>query len=193
MRLAPSSMVAPRKAGYDGFMTPTLPAASITTLIAALLSFGSPQGAFADGRGAWQGYAWQTIEVADCLPVDAKLACPLYHQKWDWKRNQWVDIAVTIDPASGQLQLSQQLTDRDSYDDDYVCVTALVVDAAGVDIVVHHQNWRMRHGEAVGKDFSYASDRLADATRIHIGSKQCRDGAGQDDDTYAAVLAGIAR
>jgi hypothetical protein len=186
-------MVAVHKAGYDGFMTPSLRASSISTLVATMLSLGSPQGAFADGRGVWRGYAWKTIDVADCQPVDAYLACPPYHQKWDWKRNQWVDIAVTIDPSSGQLFLSQQLSDRDSYDDDYVCVTALVVDAAGTDIVVHHQNWLMEHGEVVRNDFSYASGRLADASSIHIGSKQCRDGAGQDDDVYATVLAGIAR
>jgi hypothetical protein len=185
-------MVAPHKASYDGFMTLSLRASSISTLVATLLSLGAPQGAFADGRGDWQGYAWQTIDVADCQAVNARLACPPYHQKWDWKRNQWVDIAVAVDLTSGQLHLSQQLTDRDSYDDDYVCVTALVVDADGADIVVHHQNWRMEHGEVTQKDFSYASGRLADATRIHIGSKQCREGAGQDDDVYAAVLAGIA-
>ena len=185
-------MVALLKAGYDGFMTVSLRASSIPTLVATVWLLGTPQGAFADGRNDWQGYAWQTIDVADCQPADTHLACPLYHQKWDWKRNQWVDIAVTIDLASGQFQLSQQLADRDSYDDDYVCVTALVVDATGADIVVHHQNWWMEHGEVVRKDFSYASNRLADATRIHIGSKQCRDGASQDDDVYAAVLAGIA-
>ena len=180
------------KAGYDGFMTLSFRACSISTLVAAVLLLGTPQSAFADGRSDWRGYAWQTIDVADCQPIDTHLACPPYHQKWDWKRNQWVDIVVTIDVASGQLQLSQQLTDRDSYDDDYVCVTALVVDAAGVDIVVHHQNWRMEHGEVVQKDFSYASGRLAAATKLHVGSKQCRDGAGQDDDVYATVLAGIA-
>lgn len=157
-----------------------------------MLSFGSPQGAFADGRGSWQGYAWQTISIADCRPVDTYLACPPYHQKWDWKRNQWVDISVSIDLASRRLYLSQQLTDKDSYDDDYVCVTALVVDTAGTDLVAHHQNWHMTHGDVVRKDFAYTSARLEDADRIHIGSKQCRDGASQDDDVYAAVLAGIA-
>lgn len=185
-------MVAHDKAAYDGLMTPTLRASSISTLVATVLSLGSPQGAFADGRGDWQGYAWKTINVADCRPVDTRLACPAYHQKWDWKRNQWVDIAVAIDLASGQLQLSQRLSDRDSYDDDYVCVTALVVDRAGNNLVAHHQNWRMIHGDVAQKDFSYSSDRLAEAASIHIGSKQCRDGAGQDDEVYAAVLAGIA-
>ena len=184
-------MAALCKAGYDGFMTLSFRASSISILVACILLLAAPQGAFADGRRDWQGYAWQSIDVMDCGPVGTQLACPPYHQKWDWKRNQWVDITVTIDLASGQLQLSQQLADRDSYDDDYVCVTALVVDAVGAHIVAHHQNWRIEHGEVVRKDFSYASGRLADATRIHIGSKQCREGAGQDDDVYAAVLAGI--
>lgn len=184
-------MVARHKAGYDGFMTLSLRASSVSALLATVLSLAAPH-ALAAGRGDWRGYAWQTIDLADCQPVETHLACPLYHQKWDWKRNQWVDIAVTIDLASGQLRLSQQLADRDSDDDDYVCVTALVVDAAGADMVVHHQNWRIEHGEVVRKDFSYRSDRLADAARIHIGSKQCRQDARQDDDVYATVLAGIA-
>jgi hypothetical protein len=172
-------------------MTPLLRASSLATLAATMLSFGSPQGAFADGRGNWQGYAWKTIEIADCRPVDTYLACPPYHQKWDWKRNQWVDISVSIDLATQKLYLSQQLTDKDSYDDDYVCVTALIVDTAGTDLVAHHQNWHMMHGDVVRKDFAYTSARLADADKIYIGSKQCRDGAGQDDDVYTAVLAGI--
>lgn len=172
-------------------MTPMLRASSLATIAATMLSFGSPQGAFADGRSDWNDYAWKTVDVADCRPVDAYLTCPAYHQKWDWKRNQWVDISVSIDPANNRLYLSQQLTDNDSYDDDYVCVTALVVDSSGRDVVAHHQNWHMIHGDVVRKDFTYTSARLGGAAEIHIGSKQCRDGAGQDDDVYAGVLAGI--
>jgi hypothetical protein len=180
------------KAGYNGSMTPILRASTLPTILATILSLGAPQGAFADARCDWQGYAWQTIDVADCRPADAVLACPLFHEKWDWKRNQWVDIAIIIDPAEGQIHLRQQLIDNDSYDDDDVCVTALVVDAAGKNIVAHHQNWPMKHGDAVQQDFTYSSTRLSDAVEIHIGSKQCRQGSTQDDDLYAVVLAGIA-
>ena len=123
-----------------------LRASTLATLTATFLSFGAAHGAFADGRGDWDGYAWQKIDIADCTPSGALLECPLYHQKWDWKRNQWVDILVTLDLAGGVLHLTQRLTDNDPGDSDYVCVTALAVDAAGSDIVAHHQNWFMKPG-----------------------------------------------
>ena len=170
-------------------MTSTLRASTLATAAATILAFGSPQGAFADGRGDWTGYAWQKIEIAKCATEGSTIACPLYHQKWDWKRNQWVDIAITI--RGNSLHLTQQLTDNDPRDQDYVCVTALVLDAAGNDLIAHHQNWQIAAGEKLADAFDYSSSRLAEAKTIHIGSKQCRDGAGQDDATYAAVLAGI--
>lgn len=169
----------------------TILRASTLSAIATFLAFGSPAGSFDDGRGDWNGYSWQTIPIASCLTAGDQLACPPYHQRWDWKRNQWVDIAVAIDTAAGKLQLSQTLTDNDKNDRDHVCVTALVVDADGRNIVGHHQNWHMSPGEVRRDDFTYTSARLAEAAAIQIGSKQCREGANQDDAIYASVLAGI--
>lgn len=144
----------------------------------------------AGGRGDWENYAWQKFNVASCVADPAgTLICPPYHQKWDWKRNQWVDIAITI--RGNRLHLTQQLTDNDPMDQDYVCVTALVLDATGRDLIAHHQNWQISAGQTLTDDFTYSSPRLDQAQTIHIGSKQCRDGAEQDDDTYAAVLAGL--
>src|SRR5690606_40236112 len=119
----------------------------------ALPIFGSPQGAFADGRGDWNGYAWQQIKITSCAATGTTLTCPPYHQKWDWKRNQWVDIAITLDLATGTLHLNQQLTDNDPYDDDHVCVTALAVDAAGRNVIAHHQNWYLISGTVRDVDF----------------------------------------
>ena len=168
-----------------------LRASTLATLSATFLAFGSPQGAFADGRGDWTGYAWQKIAIAECQPLGTTLQCPPYHEKWDWKRNQWVDIVVVLDLGSGVLQLTQRLTDRDPKDDDYVCVTALAVDATGTDLVAHHQNWHMSAGKVEEQSFSYPSSALDQVATIHIGSKQCREGAHQDDALYARVLAGI--
>lgn len=159
-------------------------------LVAALLLLPG-QAALADGRADWEGYAWQQISIEQCRPSDGRLACPTYHQKWDWKRNQWVTIDIALDTAAGKLELSQLLEDKSVFDNDYVCVTAVVVDAAGHNLLAHHQNWYMRHGEARAEEFTYRSSRLADAALIHIGSKQCRDGAAQDDALYAGVIAGI--
>lgn len=160
-----------------------------TAILVAMLLLLGP--AHADGRTDWPGYAFQQIKIGQCAADGEVLACPLYHQKWDWKRNQWVDIAIMLDVAAGTLELSQRLTDNDSYDDDDVCVTVVAVDAAGNNLVAHHQNWHMRHGEVMQKSFTYRSAHLADVATIHLGSKQCRKGPRQDDAVYAAVLAGI--
>ena len=172
-------------------MTPALRASGLATLTAVLLSLGSSPQAFADGRGDWSGYAWQKIEVADCLATMAVLHCPPFHQKWDWKRNQWVDITIELDPARGELRLTQRLTDADPRDADHVCVTALAVDASGDNIIAHHQNWHMWPGDEETRSFVYGSAALDQVTIIHIGSKQCRQGSEQDDALYARVLAGI--
>jgi len=184
-------MVEVNKADYDAFMTSMLRASSLATFAATFLSFTTPGGVFADSRDDWSGYAWQQIAVEQCTGSGTMRTCPPYHEKWDWKRNQWVDIAITIDLAAGQLHLTQRLTDNDRHDDDYVCVTALAVDADGANLVAHHQNWHIGPGDVIEKSFTY---RLADPealARIHIGPKQCRQGAGQDDAVYAGVLARI--
>jgi hypothetical protein len=155
-------------------MTSLLRASSLATLAATFLSFATPGGAFADGRDDWSGYAWQPIELSQCLGSATTLTCPLYHEKWDWKRDQWVDIAITIDFAGGQLQLTQRLTDNDPHDRDYVCVTALAVDAGGTTLMAHHQNWHIGPGEVIEKSFTYPLANPRDIARLHIGSKQCR-------------------
>ena len=169
-------------------MSHTLGASILATIAGGIMAF-APQ-ASAEGRGDWQGYAWQKFDIAKCLPdASGTLVCPAYHQKWDWKRNQWVDVAIAI--TGSHLHLVQQLTDNDPRDQDYVCVTALVLDGAGNDLIAHHQNWQISADQQLADAFEYSSPALGQATSIHIGSKQCRDGAGQDDATYAAVLAGI--
>jgi hypothetical protein len=183
------ALVRPRN--YDAFMTSMLRASSLATLAATFLSFASPGGAFADGRGDWSDYAWQQIRTAECTASGTVLQCPAYRQKWDWKRNQWVDIAITLDLHRGELHLTQQLTDDDPRDDDYVCVTALAVDADGRNVMAHHQNWYIRPGQVIERSFIHRSDSRRKVDMIHIGSKQCRGGAGQDDALYAQVLAGI--
>ncbi|SEP96154.1 hypothetical protein SAMN05428969_1304 [Devosia sp. YR412] len=164
----------------------------LRTLLLATLLLILPSNAFADGRTDWKDYAWQEIKLTKCASDSMTVACPLYHQKWDWKRNQWVDITISMDLVRGELELTQRLTDNDPKDDDHVCVTALGVDAAGNNIIAHHQNWHMHPRQIEERAFSIRSSRLSSITSLFIGSKQCRQGASQDDDLYARVLAGIA-
>jgi len=174
-------------AGYHTAMTAIL--RPIAIALAVCLSLTLVQSASADGRADWRNYAWQSIDISSCNPGGSALACPPFHEKWDWKRDQWVDIAITLNPASGKLGLSQRLTNNDEYDYDHVCVTVIVVDAAGQNLIAHHQNWLARRNATMQEDFTYHSERLASATTIHLGSKQCREGRGQDDDVYQSVLA----
>ena len=169
---------------YDRGMT--LPRFSLISLLFSLIL--TPP-SWADSKADWRDYAWQTIRIPDCQGDSRVVTCPPYHQRWDWKRDQWVDITVTIDGT--KLALTQTLTNRAIRDDDHVCVTALVVDASGADIIAHHQNWHMDPRQSRSDSFSYNARRLPDAVAIHIGSKQCREGAHQDDDVLARVEAGI--
>ncbi|WEK05656.1 MAG: hypothetical protein P0Y65_05215 [Candidatus Devosia phytovorans] len=157
----------------------------------AVLLLATP--AYADGRADWTDYAWKQIVSDNCDSDGTTTVCPLYHQKWDWKRDQWVDIAISMDLGTGHLTLTQRLTNRSPTDDDHVCVTVIAVDSNGRNIIAHHQNWHSDPGQVSEKTFSYSSPALARIAAFHIGSKQCRKGAGQDDALYESVLAGIQR
>ena len=159
------------------------------TLVAACVGLAQP--AQAEGRADWRGYSWQRFDITTCQSLKTDLVCPPYHQKWDWKRNQWVDLSLVIDAAAGQVQLTQQLTNRDPHDDDDVCVTLLLLDAAGRTILAYHQNWHSLPDTVMQDDFTLRSGHLADAVSVHIGSRQCRQGSHQDDAVYAGVLARI--
>jgi hypothetical protein len=159
--------------------------------LALLFALGTAQASLADGRADWTGYAWQTIRLSECLASGTQLACPPHHQKWDWKRNQWVDLAIALDTSTGRVTLTQTLTDNDRADSDDVCVTAIIVDGGGNNLVAHHTNWHMEPTQVRSEGFSYRSSRLDQAAAIHIGSRQCRKGAHQDDAAYRSVLAGI--
>lgn len=165
----------------------------VAVMVAALFGLLTP--AYADGRADWQNYAWQSIIYTDCPDgvTHSNGLCPAYHQKWDWKRDQWVDIAYRFDPATGRFFLSQTLTNNDRADDDYVCVTALIVDAAGHDLYAYHQNWHSVHRKQLSDTLTARLPKtiFAHAAKVLIGSKQCRQGAGQDDAIFARVKTAI--
>lgn len=159
--------------------------------LATILLLIAPQAARADSRADWTDYAWQSIDVSTCIVAAGVATCPPYREKWDWKRDQWVDVTISMDLTANTIRLMERLTNNDRHDTDYVCVTALVVDAAGQNLAAHHQNWQMSHGATREKTFTYSAADLSKAASIHIGSKQCRDGAAQDGALYAHILAGI--
>ena len=159
---------------------------SIITL-AAGLSLAAP--AAADGRADWKDYAWQSVPYGDCAEADENGLCHQYHQKWDWKRNQWVDFLYRADAATGALKVRLRLTNDDRKDDDNVCVTALLVDAKGADVFAFHQNWHIKPRQVLDKTLTFSADPAVweKAAKVLIGSKQCRKGAEQDDALFAGV------
>ncbi len=156
----------------------------------ALLFLAGLTSAFADGRADWSGYDWRGTPFGQCLEI-TPAGCLAHHAKWDWKRNQWVD--VWYDPAANGLHLALRLTNNDRADADYVCVTVLFLDAAGANLAAYHSNLHIGP-QSIREDKARltipAPDRIA---RVEIGSKQCREGAGQDDDIYAGVRARLPR
>ncbi|HTN63037.1 MAG TPA: hypothetical protein VL147_16065 [Devosia sp.] len=142
----------------------------------------------ADGRSDWTGYDWRKAAFGQCLSTEA--GCHVFRSKWDWKRNQWVDITYSLQ-ADGDLTLVQKLTNNDPKDSDFVCVTVLFLDAQGRNVTASHTNIEI--GPRSVKTFQNAlplTTDLASAIRsVEFGSKQCRQGAGQDDLVFEAVAA----
>ncbi len=148
--------------------------------------------ALADGRADWSGYDWRGQPFGQCLEI-AGGACLTHHAKWDWKRNQWVDVRYT--PTTKGLDLSITLTNNDRADDDHVCVTLLFLDAVGANAAVYHANLHSDPGTVIEHEASLpiSADLMARIARVDVGTKQCRLGARQDDPIYAQVRARLPR
>lgn len=151
----------------------------------------TPGAAAADSRADWEGYDWQILKRAECRDLGQSAPCQIFHGKWDWKRNQWVDLILTQDHDA--LQLETVLTNYDRKDDDYVCVVVLFQDSGLANVAAFHFNEHSTHQTAstAVKSFPIGRGRVADIAQIAVGTKQCREGAGQDKDTLARVLRSI--
>lgn len=144
--------------------------------------------AVADSRTDWTGYDWRPIKLSECSDFGAATACHFFHGKWDWKRNQWVDLVMSVSGAT--LEIEQILTNYDRADDDYVCTVVLLQDADGNNVVPFHFNEHSDHQTASTsiRRFSVTSSILAAVSQISVGTKQCRDGASQDKANFARVV-----
>ncbi len=161
----------------------------ILSLAIAILSTGTP--AFAGGKSDWEWYGWSTVKVSKCVASAGGVDCPGVRQKWDWKRDQWVEVAVSVNARA--VSVFQRVTNKDRSDRDDVCVTVLFLDAAGETVLAHHQNWSSDPSSVTERQFSYPAAAWPQVASIAVGSKQCRQGPHQDDAIYAAVLAGLPR
>lgn len=148
----------------------------------------TPNVAAADSRSDWTGYDWQIVKRSECQDLGASSPCHFFHGKWDWKRNQWVDLVLAN--GSGALQVETILTNYDRADDDYVCVVVLFQDQTKANVVAFHFNEHSDHQTAstAVKSLPLSAGRAADIIQLAVGTKQCREGADQDKDTYARVL-----
>ncbi len=145
----------------------------------------------AGGKSDWDGYGWKGLDITKCVAQGQTLDCPTMVQKWDWKRDQWVNVTVSV---SGQaVSLTQRLINNDRRDRDDVCVTVLFLDQAGETIFVHHQNWDSHAASTMERQFSYKVSNWPKVTSIQLGSKQCRQGPHQDDAIFEQVSSGLSR
>jgi hypothetical protein len=146
-----------------------------------------------DGRDDWRDYSWQSVAFDDCPDKDEAGLCHPYHEKWDWKRDQWVDFLYAADRTSGALTTRLRLVNRDRRDSDYVCVTALFVDPDGNDVFAFHQNWHIDASQVRDETLTFEAPPAAwsKVAKVLIGSKQCRRGSKQDDALFARVKVAI--
>lgn len=145
----------------------------------ALASLVSPVAA-AD-HGQWRGYDWHKVNATECLLSSA--SCHLLHVKWDWKRNQWVDLSIAT--GGGGLQLGLILTNNDRKDDDYVCV---VVTFDGVAVGFFNEHSGAQTVANFETDLELPPSSLSAVRKINVGTKQCREGGQQDRDLFAEQL-----
>ena len=148
--------------------------------------------ALADGRSDWRGYDWRSTEFGSCTDIDPAAGCHAHHAKWDWKRNQWVDVFYRgLDQSS--LSVGLRLTNNDRKDDDYVCVTVLFLDANGRNLAAYHANIHIDPSSTESDETTMRlrPELIARIAKVDVGSKQCREGAGQDADVFARVRAAL--
>ena len=156
--------------------------------LAALLPLLVAAPAHADSRADWKGYDWRAVKLSECPNFGAASPCHFFHGKWDWKRNQWVDLVMSVSGTT--LQIEQILTNYDRADDDYVCTVVLLQDSEGDNVVPFHFNEHSDHQTASTstRRFSVTPSILAAVAEISVGTKQCREGASQDKANFARVV-----
>jgi len=148
--------------------------------------------AFADGRADWSDYYWRVKPFGQCVDAPGE-GCLTHHAKWDWKRDQWV--TVRYEATNGGLDLAITLTNNDPHDDDYVCVTILFADESNANVMAYHANLHSdpRSTFEHKAHVALTDPALVRIAKVDIGTKQCRQGARQDDAIYDVVLSALPR
>lgn len=135
--------------------------------------------------GDWKDYAWVQTQADSCPSV---APCRVPRQRWDWHRPQWVDFTFGYDARADRILVTLTLSDGDPSDADFVCVTAAFLTAEDVPVRVFHQNWSIGPGETFSRRYAVPADGTwASVQSLALGTKQCRGGSSEDDDTYALV------
>ncbi len=129
--------------------------------------------------GEWRDYVWTAQPIGTCLQ-DGR--CPVTRTRWDWKRDQRVEIRIA--PGSKGITVTNRLINNDPSDDDDVCVTVLFRDKAGKSITVFHENRHAFPRTDTATTSVVRKAALKSITSIAVGTKQCRRGAHEDDDVY---------
>jgi hypothetical protein len=135
------------------------------------------------GPSQWKEYVWKTASTEAC--------CSAFNQRWDWKRDQWINFAYKLNKQKGLIEIYLKLKNNDPDDDDDVCVTALFLDNKGNDVAVFHLNHHSFPNTNIEKSeqIAVSANRLKAIKLIAVGTKQCRNGPHEDDVIFATVKA----
>jgi hypothetical protein len=137
-----------------------------------------------NGPLEWKDYVWKTASIQGCLRPSG---CSPFKQRWDWKRDQWINLSYELNKQKGLIEIRLQLKNNDSNDGDDVCVTALFLDDKGNDVAVFHENRRSYPGTKLARksEIPLSSNRMKSIKTIAVGTKQCRGGPHEDDTVFA--------
>jgi hypothetical protein len=154
-------------------------------LNAISLAIGLAGSAHPSGSGPiqWKDYVWKTAPTEACFRPSG---CLPFDQRWDWKRDQWINFSYKLNKEKGLIEIRLQLKNNDPQDDDDVCVTALFLDKKGNDVAVFHENRHSFPGTNVVRSSKIRvfPNLLKSIKTIAIGTKQCRGGPHEDDDLF---------
>jgi hypothetical protein len=158
------------------------------------LAIGLAGSAHPVGNGSlqWKDYVWKTASSEACF---RQSGCLPLNQRWDWKRDQWINFTYKLNKQKGLIEIRLQLRNDDPEDDDDVCVTALFLDNKGNDVAVFHVNHHSFPNTYVERSelIAVSANRLKAIKLIAVGTKQCRNGSHEDDAVFADAKAKIGK
>lgn len=158
-----------------------MPSLKDISIALGLLTSDHPAAVDVDG---WQGYVWRVLEINHCLSI-TKQSCKILEDRWDWKRPQFYDFSVELDPRNNQILSRIGLRNEDKSDIDNVCIVAAFLDGDGNEIGILFVNWPSRPGRPYARAMPIRpAVPVTGLNQVVVGTKQCSQQATADAKNY---------